>query len=540
MKISFIEIRKFRSIDICKINIAELNGIVGQNNSGKSAIIRALNAFFNIEKELDYFKDGSHAYSSKSIPKITIGFTDINVDSLDEFKFNNVVQLQLVFQKNGKHSYKIFNSNKKFVNVSREQLDVILKSLAFVYIPPNRSPKQLKWDEDALIKKLIIEYLKIETQNRDTLSPKFKSATDYLEKKALKKISKDIKSFYSLRNTFEFHLEFNKDANFLSFLNEIEMKIDEMGVTHSLNDCGTGLQSLTIIALYRVLAKIKHQNIVLAIEEPETNLHPQAQREFVNSILDDTDGVSQLFLTTHSTVLIDNLKHQNISLVRKVHDDKRGFKSVVFKISDDFFDKYNLQEFLYYQFHNYRNSDFFFANYVILVESKNDAEVVKHLAGRSNLDLDLLGISLINFDGVKNLPYPFHIIKELDLPYMVILDKDYFLPYQNDDLHSSRDNQGLPKYKSEFKGDILLNDFVGTNRNQQRLLTNFRNSHTKAMNQLLERGVLCMKYCLEMDLLGSSKAVESMCDQLNIYGSNRTKKYLLLENHKAIKKIQNT
>ena len=51
MKISKIELKKFRSIEKCLIELNDLNAIVGQNNSGKSAIIRALNCFFNFKDE---------------------------------------------------------------------------------------------------------------------------------------------------------------------------------------------------------------------------------------------------------------------------------------------------------------------------------------------------------------------------------------------------------------------------------------------------------------------------------------------------------
>lgn len=51
MKLRKININKFRSIERVKLNLNEINAIVGQNNSGKSAIIRALNRFFNYNQE---------------------------------------------------------------------------------------------------------------------------------------------------------------------------------------------------------------------------------------------------------------------------------------------------------------------------------------------------------------------------------------------------------------------------------------------------------------------------------------------------------
>lgn len=109
-----------------------------------------------------------------------------------------------------------------------------------------------------MIKELIEEYLKIETKRRDTLTPKFKSAASFLEENALRKISREVESFYSLRHKFNFSLSFDKDANFLAFLTGIQMQIKEAGVEHNLDDCRTGLQSLTIIAFHRVLARLRH------------------------------------------------------------------------------------------------------------------------------------------------------------------------------------------------------------------------------------------------------------------------------------------
>lgn len=546
MRIEHIEISKFRSIEHCKISLDTVNAIVGQNNSGKSALIRALNAFFNLDEEEGSFYDGKHNYTSQSVSKITIKFNKIpDYDDIQHFAKNDSIEAQLHYS----HSSKIisfkYKVDRKFINAPANLMSTIKKYISFVYIPPNRSSDQLKWQENSLIKELIEEYLKQETSRRDTLTPKFTRAAQYLEDNALKKISKDVEECYSLRHKFDFSLNFDKQANFLSFLSEIQMHIKEADRTHNLNDCGTGLQSLTIIAFHRVLAKIKHQNIVLGLEEPEINLHPQAQRELIKSIKSSSDAssnhndISQVLLTTHSTVIIDNIEHTNISLVRKEPDEKRGFKTIITKTSDTFFSDYNLKEFNYYQFHSYRNSDFFFANYVIFVESKNDAEVVKFLAYREGIDLDLYGISIVNIDGVKNLPYPFRIVKELGIPYLIILDKDYFLPYFNDSLKLSRKDDGLPKYRYEYHTNNLINELIPIQRDRNVIMTSFRANHGRAMELLLDYNIICMQYCLEMDLLGSTKAVEEMSLILNLTSDNSNKRFLLVERTSVIKKIEN-
>lgn len=538
MKITNIDIRKFRSIDQCSLHLNDINAVVGQNNSGKSAVIRVLNSFFNPENEELSYIQGKHSYTSKSIPKITIKFDSLG-DDFQQYREGDILEVQQIYQSSTrKISYK-FRRQGRFIAAPDDLLQEIKENIAFIYIPPNRSPDQLKWEENALIKNLVEEYLKVETQRRDTLTPKFRSAAEYLENGALKRISKEVEGYYSLRHTFNFSLSFNQNSNFMSFLNGIEMHINELGVDHHLDDCGTGLQSLTIIALHRVLANLKHQNIILGLEEPETNLHPQAQRELISSISrsSDEDDVAQVVLTTHSTVLIDNIDHLNIALVRKVPDSIRGFKSKLLKLKTTFFEDHNLEEFKYYQFHLYRNSDFFYANYVIFVESKNDAEVVKVLAERAGIDLDLYGISLINIDGVRNLSYPFHIVRELQIPYLAILDKDYFMPYLNDELKLSRDGQGLPKYRYEYKTGIILNKLIPSGADRDAVLEDMRVNHSRALDVFESNNIVCMKYNLEMDLLCSDKAVEKMSALLGLSDADSNRRFILEERGNAAKKL---
>ena len=539
MKISKVELKKFRSIENCLIELNDLNAIVGQNNSGKSAIIRALNCFFNYSKEEINFIQGKHHYNSSSTPTITLTF--VNYDSeFKDYSDNDILQIQQTYKSSNKKVFYKYKKDGKFVNAPDLLLELIHEKISFVYIPPNRTAIELKWEEDSLIKELIEEYLKKETAKRDNLTPKFRQATENLENGALKKIGKEVEKFYSLKKDFTYTLGFNQDSNYLSFLNNIEIFIEEFGVRHNLDDCGTGLQSVTIIAFYRVLAKLKSKHIILGLEEPETNLHPQAQRELINSIKNTSpDEYTQVLLTTHSTVLVDNVDHKHITLVRKVKDEQRGFKSKVYKLKQSFFEDHDLEEFKYYQYHNYKNSDFFFANYVVFVESKNDAEVVKYLAKTKGIDLDLHGISLIDIGGVKNLAYPFHIVKDLNLPYTVILDKDYFIPYFNDELKHSRDAEGLPKYKYKFKSGILLKDLIPSPIDQTRLLDLFKTNHSRALDHLEKFHIIAMNYNLEIDLLCSDLAVIEMSKILRLNSTQSNRQFLLTERHKAIKDIEN-
>ncbi|HEL0631712.1 TPA: AAA family ATPase, partial [Streptococcus equi subsp. zooepidemicus] len=51
MKISNIIIKKFRSIKEASFDMKDITAIVGENNAGKTGILRALNSVFNFEEE---------------------------------------------------------------------------------------------------------------------------------------------------------------------------------------------------------------------------------------------------------------------------------------------------------------------------------------------------------------------------------------------------------------------------------------------------------------------------------------------------------
>lgn len=543
MKLIQLNIKKFRSIEKAEIYFDEINAIVGQNNSGKSAIIRALNCFFNYEKEEYNFIKGIHTYTNQSTAILELRFLAENLSSLmlEPYIIDNNLYFQMKFKSGAKkRTLRIKNTNNTYETIDESFLTELKKNITFVYIPPNRSDNDIKWNESALLTELIDEFIKKETHRRDNITPQIKKTTTFFETGLLQKVTKSLKQIYSLNDSFDFKLSFDKTSSLLSFFSGLQLHIIENDKTFDLLECGTGIQSLTIIALHRLLAKLRHTNIILGLEEPETNLHPQAQRELISSIKKYTSDseLSQIILTTHSTVFVDNIEHHKITLVRKTNDSIRGFKSTVSTLPQDFFTKYNIEEFKYYQYHGYRNSDFFYAKRVILVESKNDAEVIKSLARRESVDLDLEGISLINIDGVRNLNYAFHLIKELEIPYTLILDKDYFIPYLNDDLASSRNVQGLPKYRYEYKTDCIIDILINNQRDKTDLLRLFETNHSKALDLTENYNIIVMNYNLEMDLICSDKSVEKYCEIFNVINPDNNRKYLLEQRHQQIKKIE--
>nr|WP_010130189.1 AAA family ATPase [Microbulbifer agarilyticus] len=540
MKISRIIIKKFRSIEKADIWVGSINAIVGQNNSGKSCLLRALNAFFNYEKEEDAFKNGLHSFRPRTVSKIEVHFEDFDRARMPaRYIHGNKVIIEASFTQNAigcSRSIK-YKSGREWTQ-DDGCLASVKTQIEFILIPPNRDANALDQAESSVLQLLVEEKMKEATESRDNYTVKFKSAIQYLESNALKKIASDAKAEFPVKKPFNITIKYSKDISYKDFLPDVGIQIDESGLSHPLIECGSGIQSLTIISLYNLLGKARDENIIIGLEEPETNLHPQAQKELIDYFkeLVSTENILQFFFTTHSSQMIDQVDHTEIVSFKKVADSSRGFISKVNKLPENFFDKYDLDDFKYYQFYRYRNSDFFFSSYIVVTESKNEVEVIKKIGETSGKDYEVNGLSYLNLEGVDKAKYTIYLLKELDIPFSLIVDKDFFFPYANDDYASSLNPKGFPQYKAEYKDEDLVKDIIPSATDREKLLRNPNVNHTEKLNLLESHNIVSMRWSLDLDLVAINGAREEYFRILRTPLADQTSQYLTAQ-RKAIKKI---
>jgi hypothetical protein len=228
--------------------------------------------------------------------------------------------------------------------------------------------------------------------------------------------------------------------------------------------------------------------------------------------------------------------HTEIIIFKKVTDSTRGFKSVVNRLPKNFFEKYKLNDFKYYQFYRYRNSDFFFASHVVITESKNEVEIIKRIGKASDFDYEVNGLSYLNLEGVDKAKYAIHLLKELGIPFLLIVDKDFFVPYIEGEYDQSIGPSGFPIYKEEYKDEDLVKQLIGDANQRSNILSCVNNNHTKMLNLLEPHGIISMRYSLDLDLVAIEKAQEKYYHLLTINDADRVPS-ALTEKRKAIKKI---
>lgn len=540
MYIKRVQIKNFRSIKDADIILHNITAIVGENNAGKTAILKALNSVFNFDQEKSFFISKAHQYISRANSKITITLDNIPDKSFySNYIYNSLLCIEMTFlySSNKRKLFCLRGSNK--ITLEDSFFAELSKDIEYVYIPTNRGDRDYNWSTESIFKNLLINSLSQYTQKRDLLSSEVKKAADKMHKGILSRIEKDLNKLYMQNKSVNFHLGFDDSLDYKYLLDKLSLSIDEDNIKLPISEYGSGVNSLAIIALYRANALLKDSDTILGIEEPETNLHPQAQKRFISSLKEKMhQSEIQTLFSTHSPVIIDELGHEDIVLVQR-KSDARGFSSNTTQLPDDFWSKYNLEEFKHYQFFNYKNSDFFFSKYVILTESKNDSQVINFFISPSVKE-KIFDISILNVDGKENLKYPYFLLKELNIPFSLVVDKDFFVNYKNNNvLKNSRNSRtGLPEYnKAIIENNPIINDLYKTQNKKNLLQQKINGNYRDFFNFIKPDHIFPMHYSLEIDLTGSIKACEEFYTLLNIPLRDRTKQHLLLFNSTTIKDV---
>lgn len=77
MRVEEVTIEKFRSIKRATFQMSNINAVVGENNAGKTAVLRALNVVLNYKYEENSFIKKRHQFAPRNNTYITIVFSDI-------------------------------------------------------------------------------------------------------------------------------------------------------------------------------------------------------------------------------------------------------------------------------------------------------------------------------------------------------------------------------------------------------------------------------------------------------------------------------
>lgn len=221
------------------------------------------------------------------------------------------------------------------------------------------------------------------------------------------------------------------------------------GFRNAVENKGHGLQRAIIFTILRCYAEYitfsaegKKRNLILAVEEPELYIHPQAQRTIRRVFRKIAEGGDQVIFSTHSSLLVDVAYFDEIIRLESSCEKTDGKKTMVSRawqlpmarMIQDFETRFqNLKgkatpesmRDLYSHAYNPRRNEGFFASKIILVEGLTEEYSLPIYADAiPNCTFDPHGISVVECGGKGAMDRLFRIFNELHIPCYILFDYD--------------------------------------------------------------------------------------------------------------------
>lgn len=433
--------RRYKQLNV-EFN-AGLNLLVGENDSGKTAIIDAIKYVLNTQS-YDYIKptiedfhleptqDESHRSTEFRIECTFKGFHQHEakhfIDWLSTDKENNYFLKVWISasRKNGRVFYDIkAGSDDEGTLINGEARDL----LRATYLKPLRDAQsELTPKKGSRLSQILYNHDIFEEEENHELLEIMKatniSIEEFFTASNGQQLLEDINTYLS-----DFSLHNNKlnsrfcvsSSSLKSVLEKLSLKLFNHAVSEN-NNHGLGSHNLLYIAAeLLLLKKSSYDGLKLGlIEEIEAHLHPQTQIRLIEAIQDiSVQNDIQLILTTHSTSLASKVKLKNLILCKDSNLYPMGAEYTKLEVGDYLF----LERFL-----DSTKSNLFFADGVILVEGDAENILLPIFAKKLGRDLSQYGVSIVNVGSTAFLRYSNIFLrkddKQLNFAVSLITDVD--------------------------------------------------------------------------------------------------------------------
>lgn len=326
MKLINFSITNFRSITKAhKINVGSTTILLGKNNEGKSNILKGLQIAMDILRDYGLgrqrvYRRNSGDYqwnrdfpihlqnkkgNKESIFRLEFELSD---NELNNFKtelninINGILPLEIRVNSENRPSFSIIKSgkrNEKTIDKKIEQIiEFISNKIYFNYIPAVRTEQHIIYNID----QMLYENLRI-LEKDDKYINALETIND-LRKPILDRLAEELQEPLRefLPSINKVSIEATEINRRLSSIRNLNIIIDD-GYPTLLDYKGDGVKSLIALGLLKNL-KSNCDTSIIAIEEPESHLHPGAIHQ-LNDIIQTIDSRNQLIITTHNPLFVN-------------------------------------------------------------------------------------------------------------------------------------------------------------------------------------------------------------------------------------------
>lgn len=318
MVISHIKIQNFRSILSFSEAVRPLNILVGQNDEGKSNVLRALDLFFNGARRDGYEFDWARDYCSftparkRKAEEIVV---ELEITPPASFKSQGSVVWRKVWRRDGLHE-----ETRKYSNGdpfdARSKLDPFLKSIRYDYVPAIKGA-------DYFRSLMTSVHDMLEATVEDEVRKASGSFTQTINQNT-KPILEDIAERLKLATTIEL------PPNLRDLFAQLEFTSLSGDKPFSLAQRGDGIKVRHVPIVLRWLAtQANHLSApgrpkavtIWGYEEPENNLELRRCFELASEFVSGSASI-QTFVTTHSPAFYSVARDTDPDTIRLFHVTK--------------------------------------------------------------------------------------------------------------------------------------------------------------------------------------------------------------------------
>ena len=484
MKLSKIKLCNFRSFgsDEQVIDIDNLTAFIGNNSSGKTAALSALNILFSENsgernlKRSDFFlpkdKKPEDVDELSLYIEAVFKFDELIVE--DEQKKYSVppffesmvvntsgaapylrIRLEGVWQKSSaiegsidsRISYITCPEDSTIGDTDRRTaVRRDLDRIRMIYIPAVRDPgKQLKNVSGTMMYQ-IMNSINWSDTTQNNIKTKIQELNDEFIKEQGVTILKDSiqtewKEYDSDVRYSKARLQFNStDLDSAIKKSEVVFSPTVTGKEYSIDEMGDGLRSLFYISMVdsmldvemKIREEIKDKKehlsfsktppvlTIIAVEEPENHIAPHLIGKLIGKLKDiSVKCNSQTILTSRSPAIIKRIGPENLRYFRMMQESlSTSIRKITLPDNEKSEDQYK-----YIKEAVKAYPELYFAKLVVLCEGDSEEIVLPKFFELTGNNIDASGISIVPLGG-RHVNHFWRLLNDLEIPHITLLDLD--------------------------------------------------------------------------------------------------------------------
>lgn len=439
-----ITIEGFRSIsEQIVINFPENKPVVliGENNSGKSNIIRAIELMFGEfhpkYKKLEDYDHYKRDTNNQVIIEASVTGFNARLGRSSEFSCGGFKFQAQKGKENNFNAVQAENGRENMYvssNLREELLCIVVNSEQNLNFQLSYSSKYTLLSK---VTKAFHDKLTDDKERVEKLKGFFESIkTTFMEVEEFNIFSQNMSSIANtvlsnMTHALAFDFSAYDPSNYFKTL---RVHPTEDGETRAYEELGTGQQQILALSFAHAYAKsFLGQGLLFILDEPEAHLHPLAQKWLAKKMFKMAEDGLQIILTTHSPYFVDLNYIEGINLIRKdtdttfsINQDATSLFNHCLKTGSNA-KKTNKDTIIPFYANNSTSHILsgFYANKIILVEGPTEELALPVYFERLGFDPTEFGIEIIGVGGKGNLAKWWRLFTLYKIPTFICFDNDY-------------------------------------------------------------------------------------------------------------------